>query len=132
MLLRNVHITAVQGLYANDNFSARVTVANVPTGLTVTRAWWTVKAAPTDADSSLLQKNITTNPATGAGQIVANGSTNQTAILQFDFTPTDTNLLTPNRTYFFDVQVQYSDNTIRTVIGDSDMTPGQAITQAVA
>ena len=131
-MLRNFHITAAHGLYSNNDYSVQVTVLAVPTGLTVTRAWWTIKASQSDPDPGIIQKNITTNPATGVGQITANGSSNQTAVLQFDFTPTDTTTLTPNRTYPFDCKVQYSNNTVKPIIGDSDMTPGQAITQAVA
>ena len=132
MPLRNQHITAAQFLYTNNHYSIQVILAAVPSGLTVTRAWWTIKASPTDPDSSLIQKNITTNPATGVGQITANGSSNQRAILQFDFTPTDLNLLTANRSYSVDCKLQYSDNTVHPVIEDSDMTPGMGITQAVA
>lgn len=129
MPLLKQRITQENGLFTNDHFTMIVAVSLLPTGITVTKAWMTIKAVPTDVDPGVIQKTITTTAVSGVGQITDNGATSGSATLQFDYVPGDTFLLTAKRQYYWDIQVKYSDATVHTVIGDSVLIAGQGITQ---
>lgn len=88
-----------------DDENVPVSIPNVPTGQSVTKAWFTVKTdlAVVDA-SAVFQKTITRTAAPGVGQIVNDGSVGGTAKLNFEVTQTDTLTLVPGRDTYYDVQ----------------------------
>lgn len=126
-LRTNLSLGIADGFIVGDSFSLDITLLAVPTGLTVTEAWWTVKAAVTDPDPGDMQLVITSESG-AAGQITDDGMTSGHAALLFTATPTDTSALVAGEAYQFDIQIQYSDSTIRTV-GMGTLIAGQGITE---
>lgn len=103
---------------AGDAVRRRVTIdrvaSGVPSGVTISKAWLTVKAAVSDADgSAIIQKEVTTSDVPGTGQIEADGTGDVDFIVRFDLTRADVLAIgletssTPKR--FFDIQVLASD-----------------------
>ena len=78
-------------------------------GLTITRAWLTIKVNPTDPDITVgvIQKEITTSLVPDVGQIENDGTANADPILRFDLTPTDTGAI-GGRPKHYDIQVLMS------------------------
>lgn len=128
--LRNQRITADQGLYSGDSWTLVVRVGGLPSGVTATKAWFTVKSLSTDADPGIFQKAVTSAAATGVGQITDAGATSSVAVLQFDAVPADTLLLTALRSYAWDCQWEDQQSFIHTAIGDSWLVAGQGTTAA--
>lgn len=100
---------------AGDAVRRRVTIdrtaSGVPAGVTITKAWLTVKAAVADADPGLVQKAITTSDVPGTGQIENDGTGDVDFVVRFDLTRADTlaiGTLAGGKRYF-DVQVLASD-----------------------
>lgn len=127
---RNVRLTPADGLYTYNTFHLRVVITGLPSGVTLSKAWLTLKALPTDVDPGVLQKTITTTLVAGSGQITDDGTTDQAGALAFIFTAANTAALTAGRSYPFDVKVLYSNGEVFPVIADSTMIPGQGLTQA--
>lgn len=125
----NRNITERDGLFVGDHFDVQVNLTAIPTGLTLIKAWWTVKLNLTDADPGIIQKAITTTPVAGVGQITDDGTTDREGDLSFEWVPADTNLFTADIAYWFDVQVQYSNLKVRT-FARGRWTAGAAVTQA--
>src|SRR2546426_7662394 len=96
MALRtNLRLTEADGFIVGDSFALTVSVVAMPEGLTLTKAWWTIKAAATDPDPGDLQLVIdATEQATG--QITNDGSEG-TGALTFTATPVDTAALVADR-----------------------------------
>ncbi|SRR6266704_1261188 len=128
--LRSQRLTADNGLYNNDHFTLVVRVGGLPSGVSATKAWWTVKSSSTDADPGIVQKAVTANAVTGSGQITDAGATTSVAVFQFDAVPADTLLLTALRAYFWDCQWEDQQGFVHTAIGDSSLTAGQGVTAA--
>lgn len=121
-----------EGLYNNDHFTLVVKVGGLPSGVTVAKAYLTVKQLPTDADPGIVQKAITSAAVTGTGQITDTGSSSSMASLQFDLVPADTILLTALSQYAWDVQWIDQQGLVHTAIGDSTLIAGQGVTAAVS
>lgn len=83
-------------------------------GLTVTKAYLTVKAAYGNADPGLFQKAITTSNVAGTGQIEDDGGSSDCAILRFDLSATNTRVGTPGDANVYDVQIHLSDGQVIT------------------
>ena len=112
--LKNQLIT---GFVAGDDLSLEETVAGVPAGLTLVKAWLTIKAKIADLDvAALAQKVITTSAQAGVGQITDPGASGTGALL-FLIVPADfgTGKLLYDVAYVYDVQVKFSDATIATL-----------------
>jgi len=104
----NLHMG--KGFVWGDGFSLRRDVI-VPPGLTVTKAYLTVKTNQTDVDgSALFQKIITTSNVAGTGQIEDAGSSG-IAVLRFDITSANTAATTKDTFVYFSLRVIYSDGT---------------------
>ena len=116
------------GLMRYNHFPIRVTVTNIPTGLTIANAWLTVKVNESDADPGLFQLAITTT-LTSAGQITDTGATDRTGVVFFTPTPTQINTMAAGRAYYGDIRLRYSDSQYRPLLKFT-MTPGEGITQA--
>ena len=99
-----------KGFVWGDGFAIRRDVI-VPSGLTVTKAYLTVKTNQTDNDgSALFQKSITTTNTAGTGQIEDAGSSG-TAVLRFDITSTNSQAPAKDTLVYFSLRVIYSDGT---------------------
>ena len=125
----NRHITERDGLFVGDHFDVTVNITALPTGLTITQARCTIKAALADVDPGIVQKTITSVAVAGVGQITDTGATDREADLSFEWVPADTNLMTADQRYFYDIQLQYSNGKVRT-FARGNWTPGAAVTQA--
>ena len=131
--LRRQRLTAEHGLYVNDSWTVVVRVGGLPSGVTADKGWFTIKSLPTDADgSAVVQKIITTTAVTGTGQVTDSGSSTSVAVLQFDFTPVDTALLTALQTYFVDCQWRDQQGFVHSALADSWLTAGQGVTAATS
>lgn len=104
----------VTGFLPGDDLSLRRTIDRdgggvadevLADGVTITKAWLTVKADPTDADvDALVQKEVTTTDVAGTGEIEDDGTGDTDPVIRFDLEPADTAAIgTKPRPY--DVQV---------------------------
>lgn len=102
---------------AGDAVRRRVTIdrtaSGVPTGVTITKAWLTVKAALSDADvDALVQNEITTSDVPGTGHIENDGTGDVDFVVRFDLVRADTlaiGSVDADGMRYFDVQVLASD-----------------------
>ena len=127
MAALNQHITEK---VAGDSLRIQDTYIELPTGITINKAWLTIKEYAADADiGAVIQKSITTSLTT-SGQITDATSTTDLAIsLFFDLTPAETILLEPYRPYEYDIQVKTTDSAIYTcVMGQIIMEQGVTVT----
>ncbi len=108
----------LKDIVAGDDVSLRRTVDRALTGLeagvTITKAWFTAKAALADADPGLVQKSITTTNVPGTGQIENDGTGDVNPIVRFDLVPADT-LAIGTTKRFFDVKVRTSGGLVHRV-----------------
>lgn len=104
----------IAGYVAGDDLTVSRDVLNIPAGRTLAKAWLTVKNLDTDADPGLVQKTIT-SVAGADGQITDTGADGTGALL-FKLSATDTGTtLVAGKTYVFDIQAKFDDNTIATL-----------------
>lgn len=122
-----------------DAVRRRVTIdraaSGVPTGVTISKAWLTVKASPSDADPGLLQKEITTTDVPGTGQIENDGTGDVDFVVRFDLTRTDTLAIGEAAVAgerYFDVQVLASDGNPYTAENGRVACCAPEITQATS
>lgn len=103
----------------------------ITTGSIVSKAWLTVKSSPLDADPGVLQKDITAVP-TANGVIEESGASGfPVAIIRFDLSSTDTQALTADQTYYYDIKIIFSSGVVETLEAGR-FVPMQPITQAVS
>lgn len=101
--------TTLTDFVAGDDFTIERTVTALPSGVVLSKVWFTVKKKYTDTDSNaLIQKAITTVNQPGIGII---DNINHFYIY---LSPTDTELLNPTSEYFYDIQLKLSDTSITT------------------
>jgi hypothetical protein len=124
----NLVISENNGFIVGDSFELAVTVLAVPTTVTITKAWWTLKVLLADADPGAMQLVIDATPAT-SGAILDDGSVSGNGILSFTAGTADTTALTAGTAYLFDFQLKYDDDSIHT-IGKGVATPGAGVTDA--
>jgi hypothetical protein len=107
----------IEDFVEGDSFAIRRTVkrtaSGLATGVTVTKAWFTIKALLADADPGLVQKEITTGDVPGTGQIEDDGGGDVNPVLRFDILAADTRAVGPTERYY-DIQLLLSDGTITT------------------
>ncbi len=93
------------GFAAGDSPSIRRTIrrhrSKLADGVTVTKAWLTIKTAFADVDNdALVQKEITTVDAPGTGRIENDGTGNVNPVLRFDLAVADTIAIGTTARYF--------------------------------
>lgn len=105
----------------NPTFGDHCTVTRPVTGLTsspdqvIAKAWLTVKLNLTDADvDAKLQLEITTT-LTADGQITDDGTGDTAGEVQFVVSGTDYDDLSPDVSYWFDIQLLLNDGVISTL-----------------
>lgn len=122
----------ITGYATGDSLIIRRTIdrsaSNLPSGVYLTKAWLTVKAAESDADvDAIIQKEITTTDTPGTGQLEDDGNGDTDPILRFDLTPANTRDIGEVHRYY-DIQVMLSvNNSIYTgekgeIWGEGDIT----------
>jgi hypothetical protein len=116
-------------MVAGDTFELHRTYTGLTSGATISKAYWTVKAAATDTDAAATYQISITSSSTAAGQII-DGTTNGGSIeLAFIASATQTLTLTPGQEYAYDVQVIDSNGGIYTLeLGT--ICPQQGVTAA--
>ena len=98
-----------------DDFRIQRTYTSLPAGLTITKAWLTIKTSEKTLDASaLIQKSITA-AITSAGSITDADTTGGSIAMYFDLTRTETATAQRNLPYVYDVQVKVSDGSIHTM-----------------
>lgn len=104
----------ISGYIAGDDLTVSRDVLNIPGGIRLVKCWLTVKNLDTDADPGLVQK-IITDIAGADGQITDTGAGGHGIIL-FKLSAADTGTtLVAGKTYVFDIQAKFDDNTIATL-----------------
>lgn len=99
---------------AGDDISVERTITTVPSGQTMTSAWFTVKRKVSDTDAqAIFQKAITSILSAGAG-IIDDTGIDGTGHLIFYLVADNTELLTPYSEYRYDIQVRLSGGGIAT------------------
>lgn len=96
-----------------DDITVERTITAVPSGQTITNAWFTVKRRISDTDAQAIFQKTITSSLTSAGQIDDTGA-DGTAHLLFYILAAETVLLTPDSSYRYDIQVKLSGGTIST------------------
>jgi hypothetical protein len=92
-----------------DDFDLTRTVAAVPTGQTITQAWFMVKAAPTDLDASaLISKAITPTAVDGVGHITDTGAGDTAGALLFQIRAANQSAMVANKNYYYGIKVKLS------------------------
>lgn len=116
-------------LVAGDTWELHRTYTGLTSGATISKAYWTVKAAATDSDAAALFQISITSTSTAAGQII-DGTTNGGSIeLAFIASKTQTAPLVPGQEYVYDVQVIDSNAQVFTLeLGT--ICPQQGVTAA--
>lgn len=117
----------IRDFVCGDSLRVERTILSLPTGLTVSKAWFTVKADATALDAAAIVQLSITSTLTSSGQITDVGTTSGDGALRFTLTPAQTLLLTPEQVYVFDVQVLLSDGgiytpVIGTIVGEQQVT----------
>lgn len=98
---------------AGDDFTIERTITAVPSGQTITNAWFTVKRTIDDADVLAIFQKTITSASTSSGQIDDTGA-DGTGHLYFTLLAADTVLLTPYSDYRYDIQIKLSGGGIST------------------
>lgn len=96
-----------KGIVRGDKFSIPRTVLGVPSGVTISNAYLTLKASIGLADPGLFQKSITSANSPGTGQIEDTGASG-VGKLRFDLGTADTLLMTADTSYFYDIAITLS------------------------
>lgn len=98
-----------------DDFTIQRTYTSVPVGVTITKAWLTIKESERQLDAdALMQLDITTT-LTANGQITDADTTDGIIAMVFKLPRAKTILAKPNFDYGLDVQVKASDGLIHTM-----------------
>lgn len=104
----------IANFVAGDHLSVERTITAVPSGTTISGAWFTIKRKYTDLDAgALVQKFITAIYQADIGHIDDIGA-DGTGHLIFLLTPADTIKLTPLSDYKYDIQVRLDSGMINT------------------
>lgn len=105
----------IKDVALGDDFRIQRIYTSLPTGLTISKAWLTVKRSDRDLDASaLFQREITTS-GTSSGQITDADTTGGSIAMFFEIVPANTAAAKPNIEYVYDVQVKTSGGQIHTL-----------------
>jgi|SRR5215510_4205832 len=119
----------IVNIAANTDWPLKRTY-KTPVGLTIVKAWLTVKRYEVDADPGLFQKSITTLLSV-SGQITDDSSSDSYIAMQFFMQPADTAAAKLDVPYWYDIQVKRATGEIEQIEKGS-ITFIRRITQANA
>lgn len=106
----------LQVIVRGDTKQIARTFTDLPTGITINRAWLTVKATADAADPGLFQIAITTT-ATTEGQITDASTSDGQLSMRFNINGTQSAAAAPDVRYLYDIQVRDSaTNAIYTLV----------------
>lgn len=107
-------MSELRNITVGDSFQiVRNITSGIPSGETVVKAWFTIKASARDSDAAAKLQKIITETSNTDGQITGNVA-GSSATLQFNVGPSDWSLLRAGRTYRYDIQVKTSGGGIYT------------------
>ncbi len=117
----------IRDFVCGDSLRVERTILSLPTGLTVSKAWLTIKSEATDLDAAAIVQLSITSTLTSAGQITDVGTTSGDGAVRFTLLPAQTLLLTPEQVYVWDIQILLSDGGIYTpgmgtIVGEQQVT----------
>lgn len=98
-----------------DDFRVRRTYTTLPPGVTITKAWFTVKKSEKQADAEALIRKVVTIAPTADGQITDNNTDGGSIAMFFEPNRTETINAKPGLEYVYDVQALASDGKIHTL-----------------
>lgn len=106
------------------------TIRDVPTGLTIVKAWLTCKNKLNDADIAAVFQLSVTGTVTTAGQVTDAGGSGIGQIV-INILAAQSNLLTEGVRYAYDIQLRYSSGTTDT-IEEGTVIASQRVTLATS
>ena len=104
----------IRDFVAGDSLRIDRTVRGIPSGVTISKGYITIKTNQTDVDASAVLQLSITSTLSASGQITDTGA-DGTGAVRFTLSPANTLLLTPGTSYFFDIELIMSDAGIFTI-----------------
>jgi hypothetical protein len=105
----------IENVVQGDDFRVQRTYVALPTGVTIDKAWFTVKRHRALPDSeALLMKEITTTQ-TADGHIIDPITDNGNLGMYFELTKMETGNARPGAIYTYDVQIKSTTGAIHTL-----------------
>lgn len=104
----------IANFVCGDSLRIDRTVRGIPSGVTISKSYFTVKTNQTDVDASAVLQLSVTSTLTSSGQVTDTGS-DGTGAVRFTLSPANTLLLTPSTSYYFDIQLVLSDSGLYTI-----------------
>lgn len=101
-------------LVRGNNKAYDYTVANIPSGLTLAKMWFTVKTSLSDTWANAKIKKVIDPAGSADGQITDTGA-DGTGLGRFLLLPADTRSLVAGKRYIFDVQIKTNDGQLDTI-----------------
>lgn len=105
----------IKDIVVGDDFRVQRTYTGLPTGITISKAWLTVKQSESQLDAAALITKEITAAITSDGSITDPDTTDGAIAMYFDLTRAETAAALPNSIYIYDVQVKVSDGAIHTL-----------------
>lgn len=106
----------IKDVVIGDEFRIQRTYTGLPTGMTITKAWFTVKSSDRLADvDALFPSVVITGTLTAAGHITDADTTGGDLAMFFELTKSNTGEAVPGIEYVYDVQVKRSGGEIHTL-----------------
>mgnify|MGYP001560372814 CR=1 FL=1 len=104
----------IRDFVCGDSLRIDRTVRGVPSGVTISKSYLTIKTNQTDIDASAVLQLSVTSTLTSSGQVTDTGA-DGTGAVRFTLSPANTLLLTPSTSYYFDIELIMSDAGIFTI-----------------
>lgn len=110
----NARISKNDGLVLGDDFDVTRPITDLPSGVTISKAYFTVKSNESDLDAAaIFQKTITSVLDNAEGQITDTGA-DGTGSVTFYLQAADTVLMTADVEYVYDIQLVLSNARLNT------------------
>jgi len=113
--MTNIDGEKIGPIVIGDDFTVERTYTKVPVGVTITKAWLTIKESDRQLDADALMQLPITTELTSNGQITDADTTDGAIAMVFKLPRAKTILAKPAFDYGLDVQVLASDGLIHTM-----------------